>query len=251
MNFKNLTILMVILALSIITVPTYGEVTKIDKNDLLKQIDRKLNPESFTSYKKIINIDSDGSKKEFVMFIGKRGLDKVIGTFLSPKSQVGRSTLRIGDNMWLYIPNLKKPIRITSIQSITGGLFNNSDIMGLDYSTEYNCIKVEEIKGNYKLELKAKSKSVAYEKLTILSDKKTLITKEIKCFTSSGMLIKTLHFKKITKFENGITRPAVVETDSPLHKGARSIMIYSKMNSVELKSELFTINSMSEYKNLR
>ncbi len=185
------------------------------------------------------------------MFVGKKDTDKVIGTFLSPKSEIGRSTLRIGENMWLYIPNLKKPIRITSIQSITGGLFNNSDIMGLDYSTEYNCVKVVDNKGKYELELKAKSKSVAYEKLTIRADAKTLITEEIKCFTSSGMLIKTLHFKKITKFDNGITRPAVVETDSPLHKGAKSIMIYSKLKSEVLADELFTINSMSEYKNLR
>lgn len=36
--------------------------------------------------------------------------------------------------MWLYIPNVGKPMRITSLQSVTGGVFNNADIMRLDYA---------------------------------------------------------------------------------------------------------------------
>ena len=115
----------------------------LDGNEILKQVDRNLNPESFEMYRKLINIEPDGTKKEFVMFSVKKGKEKIASVFLSPASEKGRSTLRIGENMWLYIPNVGKPLRITSLQSVTGGVFNNSDIMRVDYSAEYNCEKID------------------------------------------------------------------------------------------------------------
>ncbi len=221
------------------------------KAEVLKKVDRALNPESYVSYKKIINIDTKGTRKEFVMYVGKLGHDKVLGSFLAPKSELGRATLRIGDNMWLYIPNVRKPVRITSLQSVTGGLFNNSDIMSLDYSSEYDCVNLQEDNGKHRLELKAKNGSVAYEKLIIVADQQSNIPETIECYTASGMLVKTLHFKNITEFEEGFSRPAVVETDSPLYKGAKSIMIYSQLKRVKLDEELFNINNMAKYKELR
>jgi len=64
-------------------------------------------------YRKIVNVEPDGKKKEYTMFSVKKGLDKVAALFLAPASEKGRSTLRVGENMWLYIPNGGKPIRIT------------------------------------------------------------------------------------------------------------------------------------------
>src|SRR3972149_4900228 len=116
----------------------------LDGNQLLKQIDRNLAPESYEAYRKIINIEPDGKKKEFTYFTVKKGADKIAGFFLAPASEKGRTPLRVGENMWLFIPNVGKPIRITSLQSVVGGVFNNSDILQLDYSAEYDVEKVEE-----------------------------------------------------------------------------------------------------------
>ena len=131
----------------IIVAPVYA----IDGTVLLKQVDRNLNPESYESYRKLINIEPDGRKKEYTLFTVKKGVDKVVSLFLAPASEKGRSTLRLGDNMWLYIPNVAKPIRITSIQSVVGGVFNNADILQLDYAAEYNVEKVDETGNEYLL----------------------------------------------------------------------------------------------------
>jgi hypothetical protein len=61
--------------------------------------------------------------------------------------------------MWLYIPNVGKPVRITSLQSVVGGVFNNADIMRLDYSVEYNVQNMVDEKTEYVLDLKAKTAS--------------------------------------------------------------------------------------------
>jgi hypothetical protein len=111
---------------------------------ILKQVDKNLQPEAYEMYRKLINIEPDGSKKEFVLYSVKKGQDKMVALFLSPASEKGRTTLRLGENMWLYIPNVGRPIRITSLQSVVGGVFNNSDILRLDYSAEYDAEGVTE-----------------------------------------------------------------------------------------------------------
>jgi outer membrane lipoprotein-sorting protein len=231
----------------VLTVPAYA----VDGAQLLVQIDRNLNPESYAMYRKLINVEPDGRKKEYTLFTAKKGLDKVAALFLAPASDKGRSTLRLGDNMWLFIPNVGKPIRITSLQSVIGGIFNNADILGLDYSAEYNVEKVEEPGREYLLYLKAKTKSVAYDRLKMWVDKGKKLPTKIECLTEAGMLIKTLYFKDIKDFGGGIVRPAVLETDSPLYKGYKSIMLFAQIKPKEYKDEVFTLDFMPKMETLR
>jgi len=223
----------------------------VDGNSLLLQVDRNLNPDSYESYKKLINIEPNGKEKEFILFTVKKGKDKVAAMSLSPASEKGRSTLRLGENMWLYIPNVGKPIRITSLQSVVGGVFNNSDILRLDYTSEYNVEKVEDIGGEYILHLKAKTKTVAYDKLKMWVNKEKLVPVKIECLTEASMLVKTIYYKNIKDFGDGIVRPAVIETDSPLYKGYKSVMIFAKMKARELDDEVFTMTFMPNLDSLR
>jgi outer membrane lipoprotein-sorting protein len=238
---------MVFLIMVLFAAPVYA----IDGNELLEKVDRNLNPESFEMYRKLINKEPDGSKKEFILYSAKKGKEKVVSLFLAPASEKGRSSLRVGENMWLYIPNVGKPIRITSLQSVTGGIFNNADIMRVDYSSEYDCENVEQVDGKNLLHLKAKTKTVAYDKVKMWVDDKRLLPTKIECYASSGMLIKTLYFKNVKDFGDGIVRPSVTETDSPLHKGYKSIMIFAKLKKRDLADEVFTLNYMSRVGDLR
>jgi len=97
-------ILLVVFMSLCISAPAFA----LDGNEMLKKVDRNLNPESYEMYRKLMDIEPDGSKKEFVMYAVKKGKEKMASVFLSPASEKGRSTLRIGENMWLYIPNVGK-----------------------------------------------------------------------------------------------------------------------------------------------
>jgi len=223
----------------------------LDGNQLLVQIDRNLNPESFESYRKIVNTEPDGRKKEYTYYTVKKGKDKIAGLFLAPASEKGRTTLRLGENMWLYIPNVGKPVRITSLQSVVGGVFNNSDILALDYAEEYTVEKAEEAGNEYLLHLKAKTKAVAYDQLKMWVDKSKKIPTKIECMTEASMLIKTIYFKDIKDFGGGLIRPAVIETDSPLYKGYKSVMIFAKIKKRDFKDEVFTLTFMPKMESLR
>ena len=228
-----------------------SDINKTKGNEILKKADENLMPVSFESYRKLINEEPDGSKKEFIFFTVKKGKDKVAMLYVSPASEKGRATLRLGDNMWLYIPNVGKPIRITSMQSVVGGVFNNADIMRLDYSVEYDATILEQNTSEYVLNLKANSRTVAYDKLKMWVDKKNIMVTKVECYTATGTLIKTLEFKDVKNFGDGIMRPAVIETSSPLYKGYRSLMIYSGMKSRKFPDEVFTLEYLSRLSELR
>ncbi len=222
-----------------------------DANALLKTVDDNLMPESYEAYRTIINEEPNGSKKEFSFYTVKKGKDKIALLYLAPASEKGRATLRLGDNMWLYIPSANKPVRITSLQSITGGVFNNADIMQLEYSAEYDAVFAGETESEQILDLKAKNRSVAYDRLKMWITKEKKYIRKVEAYSASGLLIKTLEFKEDKNFGNGLVRPSVVETFSPLYKGYRSFLMYQRIKARQLPDEVFTLNFMGRLGNLR
>ncbi len=228
-----------------------GTAFALDGNEILRQVDGNMQPQSYEMYRKLINVEPDGKKKEFVLYTVKTGQDKMVALFTYHEREKGRATLLLCDKMWLYIPNVGKPLRITSLQSVIGGIFNNSDILRLDYGVEYNAEGITEQEKTYTLDLKAKTPSVAYDHLVMSVDKETLLPMNIECYAASGMLIKTLRYSKIQDYGDGIVRPSVLETDSPLHKGYRSVMLFAKVEKREFAEEVFTLNYMSKINELR
>jgi outer membrane lipoprotein-sorting protein len=227
--------------------PAYGA----DGTAILKRVDANLQPESFESYRKLINIEPSGAKREFLLYTLKKGHDRIVSLFLSPASEKGRATLRLGDNMWLYIPDVGRAIRITSLQSVVGGVFNNADIMRLDYSVEYDVRGLEEQAREYVMDLKAKTGAVAYDRLKIWVDRKTVVPTKIECYAATGLLIKTLYFKEMKPFDDGVSRPSVNETDSPLYKGYQSIMVYARIKKRVVPDEVFTLEFLSKVETIR
>jgi hypothetical protein len=82
-------------------------------------------------------------------------------------------------------------------------------------------------------------------------DKETMVPITIECYAASGMLIKTLYYKEIKDFGDGLRRPSVLETDSPLYKGYKSVMLYAKINMKDLADEVFTLNYLPRVNELR
>jgi outer membrane lipoprotein-sorting protein len=226
-------------------------VAAIDGRQILAKVDRNLEPESYEAYRKLIDIQPDGSKKEYVLYSMKKGRDRIVALFLSPASDKGRVTLRQEDNMWLYMPEVGRPIRITSLQSVTGSIFNNADILRIDYGAEYDVETAEEQKDAFLLSLKAKTGDVAYDKLKMWVDKQLLLPVTIEAYAASGLLLKTLHFKNVKDFGAGIKRPATIETDSPLYKGYKSVMLWSGLKKASFPDEIFTLNYLPRVQELR
>lgn len=218
---------------------------------VLAQVDRNLAPPSYEMYRKLINSEPDGTRREYVLYTAKKGRDRMVSLFLAPANDEGRTTLRHGDNMWMYIPDVGRPLRITSLQSVVGGIFNNSDLMRLEYSVEYAPERIHDTAEGYLLDLKAKTDAVAYDRLKMWVDKTVLLPTKIEAYAASGLLIKTLTYSDIKDFGDGIVRPARLQTDSPLHQGYKAVMLFAKILPRDFADEVFTLNYMSRIKELR
>jgi outer membrane lipoprotein-sorting protein len=236
-----------ILCLVLIAAPAAG----LDGDAILAQVDRNLAPDSYEMYRKLINQEPDGSRKEFVLYTAKKGRESMLALFLAPPTDLGRTTLRLGDNMWLYIPEVGKPLRITSLQSVVGGIFNNSDLMRLEFSTEYSVQDSTEQGDEYVLDLKAKTGAVAYDRLKMRVDREALLPTVIEAYAASGLLVKTLRYRKIKDFGDGLVRPSVLETESPLYKGYKAVMLFAKIRPRDFPDEAFSLNYMPRVQELR
>jgi hypothetical protein len=115
---------------------------------------------------------------------------------------------------------------------------------------EYDVQKIDEEKSEYVLDLKAKTAAVAYDKLKMWVDKKTIVPAKVECYAATGLLIKTLYFKERKSFE-GTLRPSVIETDSPLYKGYQSILAYANVKKRIVADEVFTLEFLAKVDTLR
>lgn len=242
-----MTLRTLILSLLFAIGPAWG----LDGNAILAKVDSNLAPDSYEMYRKLINQEPDGSRKEFVLYTAKKGRESMIALFLAPPTDLGRTTLRLGDNMWLYIPEVGKPLRITSLQSVVGGIFNNSDLMRLEFSTEYEVQDTVEQEGEYLLDLKARTDAVAYDRLKMRVDRKLLLPTVIEAYAASGLLVKTLRYRKIKDYGNGLVRPSVLETESPLYRGYKAVMLFAKIKPRSFPDEVFSLNYMPRVQELR
>ena len=168
----------------------------------------------------------------------KKGRDKVVALFLSPASDKGRVTLRIGDNMWLYIPDVGRPIRITSLQSVTGSVFNNADILRIDYTAEYNVRRPKSKRTRICCRSRRRRAKSPTTGSRCGSTSRRCCRSPSRRYAASGLLLKTLRFKDIKDFGGGIKRPATLETDSPLYKGYKSVMLWSGLKKASFPDEI-------------
>jgi len=72
MNKNKLSLIQIFFFVSCVIWAQEGTTNKTEGNEILKKADENLMPASFESYRKLINEEPDGSKKEFIFFTVKK-----------------------------------------------------------------------------------------------------------------------------------------------------------------------------------
>jgi outer membrane lipoprotein-sorting protein len=198
----------------------------------LKRFDEVMSPEYFEADMRMIAHRDDGSARTYKMRVQKAGTEKLRATFLEPASAKGQEMLRNGDNLWLYMPNLKRAVRVASRDQFMGGDFNNADVLRVNYTADYTATigKSDDAK-LVQLELKAKSPQVAYDviKLWMTADAKTSQPVKSELYASSGKLLRTAEFTDVKTFSSGKgewKRPAKIVMKNALVPKRFSEMIW-------------------------
>lgn len=144
---------------------------------------------------------------KYKTFFKERGR-KVLVRILYPPKEIGKDLLLIKNNMWQYIPNVERSVRIAGSQRFMGGEFNNSDLLKISLVGDYNAklIKIEKINNVkcYYLILKAKNKRAAYDRVNYWVRTKSFIPYQEEYITKSGKKMKYLLYSDIGKLDNRI-----------------------------------------------
>ncbi|MEO0293420.1 MAG: outer membrane lipoprotein-sorting protein [candidate division WOR-3 bacterium] len=120
---------------------------------------------------------------------------------LEPIREKGRKFLLIGNDIWMYAPEVGKSLRLSIRDRFLGSEFSNSDLMESSYEKNFKATSIDSTLDFYFLELEGKSKEAPYKKITMKVRKKNYLPAELKFYTLSGRLYKEMFLDSLKVFE--------------------------------------------------
>lgn len=194
--------------------------------DVLAKYDAIMGPSTFESQAEMTATREDGTSRTYGMKFLKRDADKFRVWFSEPASVKGQEILRLGDNAWVYLPNLKRATRIANRDSFQGGDFNNADVLRVNYTVDYDAVLTPSATPEtLTVELKAKTTETAYDKIRLVVRKSDLQPVKAEYFGTSGQMIRSAAFSEYKEFEKGFVRPSRILMQNEVVKARKSEMV--------------------------
>ena len=108
----------------------------VDAEAVLKHSDAYRNGwPSYVLHVKITNYESDKADEEKLYEVSQKGTEKTYVEFMSPREK-GQHLLMLGDDMWVYLPDTSRPVRITPLERLSGDA-SNGDVARTNYAADY------------------------------------------------------------------------------------------------------------------
>jgi outer membrane lipoprotein-sorting protein len=182
--------------------------------------------------------------KVYKMKFYNKGRKKMLAQFLAPARDAGRAVMCNGDIMRLYLPDISKSIRISPEQLFLGSDFTHGDLLQLDLEQDYvsNLLPAEETAGDscFVLELTAKNRRVAYDKIKFWIVKENYLPLRQEYFSLSGKRLKILQYT-LPQVMGGQMRPTVLTMINVLRPQDRTVITWLELQTdVALSDYLFT-----------
>lgn len=159
-----------------------------------------------------------------------------------PSAARGRKLLMIENDMWLHTPDIKKAIRISLEQKLTGETANG-DIAKTNFYGDYEPKVVETTDKHIKMDMDAKVQGTTYKKIVYYVHPKTYVPIKAEFLAVSGKLLKTAVYSKIKKMAGKDLVTEVIITDG-LQKNKISRLTYLKFKKEKLDDSLFNRSAL-------
>lgn len=232
MSFIN-----IILASFLISTTVFAN--DLDPNEIVKKADLKRGLGN-VSHSFNVSITNQDDKRE-VFQVDFRDINTSMTLQTQPERNRGRKLLMKDYDIWLYTPNIKKPLRISLEQKLTGEVANG-DIARTNYSEDYDATILSiEKKGKlevYKLELKAKNKKVTYGRIEYIVAKSDFTPLSATFYALSGKALKSAEFSDFKQIQ-GMERSTKMTIRDYLQKDKFSILIFSDHKLQKYDSSMF------------
>ncbi len=176
---------------------------------ILKRVDENIGSDNKISIAEMVIHGRRGSRtvksKSWL-----RGQDKSFTEYLAPAREKGTKMLKLGDQLWIYLPSTDRTIKISGHmmrQSVMGSDLSYEDMMeDQDLQKIYDAqVAAEEVileRPCWVLELTSKGGDIAYHSRKIWVDKERFVSLREDRFARSGKLLKTFEVKEISRIQN-------------------------------------------------
>ncbi|MBF0137178.1 MAG: outer membrane lipoprotein-sorting protein [Magnetococcus sp. DMHC-1] len=233
----------------------YGWISPVramNADDILQAVDQAMAYDSQEMVLRLVNRRGSYEEPPVVILVAKKGGDRLVAMILAPDSMKGVTAFRSGADVWVRIPG--KNIEMQQDPLLRGfhggGIFNNEDLLHLDFHLEYQARLVREDQANWYLELTPKQAWVPYARLGMVVDKEFKLPREVTHYGPGNVLIKTIRYKQMQRFADGPLRPSLLESASPLNAGYVSTLRYGDVRSVAVPETIFdrsALNKIGDY----
>ncbi len=197
--------------------------------DILTKVDAILSPPEFEAKLTFVSHKSQGEVHTYSLRLLKKDSDKFRIWFLSPPDDVGQEVLRISNDMWSYMPNLKRALKVSTKQDFQGGDFANSDVLRVELMRDYTPVIKESTAEQWVLELTAKNDEVTYARVLLVVRKKDNQPIQFEYFTGSGKLVRKMELADLKAYGK-LVRPTKWVMHNMLEPKRRSEMTYDTFN---------------------
>lgn len=171
-----------------------------------------------------------------------KGTENTVVVTLEPAAERGQAMLLKGRDLWVFLPTVSQPVRLSLAQRLTGQVANG-DLARANFAGDYTptLLKTEDVNGqpHHVLELIAVDKSVTYRRVLYwvrVSDSRPF---RAEFYSLSDRLLKTCRYENFQQF-GGQVRPTRLVMEDALKRGDRSVLSYSSMQIKNLPDKLFT-----------
>ena len=208
---------------------------------LLKRSDEFRNGwPSYVVRVKITDYESGKSNEEHLYEVSQKGLDKTYVEFMSPREK-GEHLLMLGDDMWIYLPDTSRPVRITPLERLSGDA-SNGDVARTNYAADYTPVYLRTEKVGavecYVLELTAKRKGATYQRILYWLRAPDARPVKAEYFLTSGKQIKSATFDEFAPY-NGKELLSRLTLYDEIRHNSHSVLEYSGAAPRSLPDKLF------------
>jgi len=190
----------------------------------------------------IVTTGKDRSADERRYRVLSKGNENTVVMITEPASERGQIMLLKGRDLWVFLPNVSQPVRLSLAQRLTGQVANG-DLARANFAGDYNpkWLRTETIDGERYdvLELTAVDRSVTYPRVVYWVHDGNAAPFKAEFYSASNRLLKTCRYEKFEKVL-GKLRPTRLVMQDALHGGEESTLDYSGMKLRELPDKVFT-----------
>ncbi len=159
-----------------------------------------------------------------------------------PASERGQILLMKNRDLWIFMPEVSQPIRLSLSQRLTGQVANG-DLARANFATDYQpkILRSETIAGDafHVLELTGIDRSVTYQKVLYWVRAKDFWPYRAEFYSLSNRLLKTCKYENFKTME-GRKRPTRLVMEDALRGGEQSVLEYAGLKLRDLPDKLFT-----------